>query len=106
MLNAVSGAGKTATIQYCEHAINGSNKNGEENPLALAVSFNLHRFGDRTELTADQSLTMRLAERFLNTERYFQENLGGLRRTQEDFVCISRLCHSANIATEQSVAFD
>jgi hypothetical protein len=62
MLNAPSGSGKSALMQYAEARIN--SKSGKV--LALAVTFNHRTDGDdRLVITPEQGLALRIAERFL-----------------------------------------
>lgn len=63
MLNACSGSGKSAIIQYCEKEIN--DKYPDEVALTLAISFGLGLGVDSTELESSEGLAMRIAERFL-----------------------------------------
>ena len=60
MVNACSGSGKSALLQYCERTIN----HKDWNILALAVTFN-QTGGDGKLLEPVEGLAMRLAERFL-----------------------------------------
>lgn len=70
LLNAVSGAGKSATLQCCEEHFN--NQDGDGLPLALAVTFSRSE-NDLKSLDAAQGLTMRIAERFLMKQGRFHE---------------------------------
>lgn len=65
MLNACSGSGKSALMQYCEREINADD---DFDGLALAVTFN-GVSSDLNMLNANQGLVMRIVERFLLKRR-------------------------------------
>jgi energy-coupling factor transporter ATP-binding protein EcfA2 len=68
MLNAPSGSGKSTLLQCAEQAIN-AEKASKAKPLllALTVTFNHHTGSDdaRVDITPEQGLVLRIAERFL-----------------------------------------